>query len=177
MFIRHPAAAKSPRKMFSELPNFTFRDTEHLGNFGKCAPGLKSRKAADHRAMFAPVFLEDQLHHVILEVVGKIYVNVRQFVQCHAFLVEESAEIQVEADGADPADFKTVADEAVRRAASRNPFDAAPATLLEEVPGDEEIFLVTNFVDDAKFLRNQWHVLKTLVKTSRSELLFCSRAL
>src|SRR5581483_5575218 len=106
--------------------------------------------------MFAPVFLEDQLHHVILEVVGKIYVNVRQFVQRHALLVQESAEIQVEADGAYSADFKTVTDEAVRRAASRNPFDAAPPTLLKEVPGDEEIFLVTNLVDDAKFLRHLW---------------------
>jgi hypothetical protein len=68
-------------------------------------------------------------------------------VQCHALLVEESSEIQIETDGAYAADAEAVADEAVRRAASRNPFNAAPPTLLKEVPSDEEVFLVTNFID------------------------------
>ena len=112
----------------------------------------KVEKPPDHGAMFPAIFLEDQLHHVVFEVVRKINVNVRQLVQRHPLLVEKATEIKVEANRANAADAQAIANQAVRRAASRDPFDAAPPAFLQKIPGDEKIFLVTDFADDAQFL-------------------------
>ena len=101
-----------------------------------------------------PYFSKMSLHHVVFAVVGKINVNVRQFVQRHAFLVQEAAEIKIKADRAHAADAKAIADQAVRRAAARDPVDAAAPAFLQKIPGDEKVFLVTNFVDDAQFLHD-----------------------
>ncbi len=59
-FIRHPAAAETPREMVGEFPHFPFRHTQHFGHFRKGAAGLEGRKASHRRAMFAAVFLEDE---------------------------------------------------------------------------------------------------------------------
>src|ERR1051326_3128194 len=104
--------------------------------------------------MFAPIFLEDEFYHVVFEVVREINVDVRQFVQRHTLLVQKAPEIKVKPNRANAADAKAIANETVRRAAARDPFDPAPPTLLQEIPSDEEVFLVTHFVDDAEFLRH-----------------------
>ena len=73
---------------------------EHLAKIYLDASSTKKKKRIDPRilrsltlAMLAAVFLEDELHHVALEVVREINVDVRQLVQRHALLVEETAEI------------------------------------------------------------------------------------
>ena len=86
--------------MFGELAHFAFRHAEHLGHFRERAPGLERGEAAHHGAMLAAVFLEDEVHHVVFAVVGKIDVDVRQLVQRHALLVQKAAEVEVEADRA-----------------------------------------------------------------------------
>jgi hypothetical protein len=83
---------------------------------------------------------------------AKIDVDVRQLVQRHAFLVEEAAEIQIETNRTHATDPKAIADQAVRRAAAGDPVNVLPATLLQKIPRDQEVFLVTDVVDDAEFL-------------------------
>ena len=140
--------------MVGEFPHFAFRDAKHFGHFRKRAPGLEGRKTADDGAMFAAVFLEDEFHHVVFEVVREINVDVGQFVQRHALFVEEAAEIKVEANRTNAADAQAIANQAVRRAPACDPVDAAPPAFLQKIPGDEEVFLVTDFIDDAKFLHH-----------------------
>src|ERR1051326_8838521 len=101
--------------------------------------------------MLASVFLEDEFYNVVFEVVGEIDVNVRQLAQRHALLVQEAPEIEVEANRANAANAKAIADETVRRATARDPLNAALPTLLQEIPSDEEVLLVAHFVDDAEF--------------------------
>ena len=43
-----------------------------------------------------------------------------------------------------------VADERIGGAAARDPGDAAALALLQDVPDDEEVFLVADFGDDAQ---------------------------
>ena len=150
-FTGYPTAAKTPGKMVGELPHFAFTDAQHLGNLGEGAASLERRKPSDHGAMFAAVFLEDELHHVVPEVVREINVDVRQFVQRHALLVEEAAKVEIETDRANAADAKAVADQTVCRAAARNPLNAAPPAVLKKIPGDKKVFLVAYFVNDAQF--------------------------
>ena len=102
--------------------------------------------------MLRAILLEDELHHVVFEVVREINVNVRQLVQRHAFLVQEAPKIEAEANRANAADSQAVTDQAVRRAATRDPLDAPALAVLEKIPGDEEIVLVTHLGDDAQLL-------------------------
>src|SRR5207247_2801963 len=74
----------------------------------------------------------------------------RHFVQRHALLVQEPSKIEAEANRANAADAEAVANQAVRRAAARDPLDAALPAILEEIPGDEEIVLVAHIGDDAQ---------------------------
>jgi hypothetical protein len=111
--------------MIGEFPHFPFRHAQHFGHFRKGALGLESREAADHGAMFPAVFLENEFHHVVFEVVREINVNVGQFVQRHPLFVEKAAEIKIEANRANAADAQAIADQAVRRAPARDPLDAA----------------------------------------------------
>src|SRR5206468_2505898 len=148
------AAPKTPREMVGELPDFAFRNAQHFGRLREGAPRLKSREPTYYRAMVAAVFLEDELHHVVLEVVREINVNVREFIQRHPFLVEEAAKIEVKTNRADAADAKAIADQTVGCAPACNPLDAPPPAVLEKIPGDEEILLVANPVNDAKFLHH-----------------------
>ncbi len=50
-FIRHPAAAETPREMFGELPHLAFRHAQHFRHFRKGALGLERREPADHGAV------------------------------------------------------------------------------------------------------------------------------
>src|SRR5439155_7997437 len=113
-------------------------------------------ETADHRGVLRSVLFEDQIDDVIFAVVRKIDVDVRELVECHALLVEEAAEVEIEADGADAADFQAIAGERVGRAAARDPFDAAPAALLENVPHDQKIFFVADFGNDGQLLLELW---------------------
>ena len=69
VFGRHPAAAKTPRKMVGEFLHFAFRHAQHFGHIRKRAPGLKGRKAAHTAQCSAAVFRKNQIHHVIFAVV------------------------------------------------------------------------------------------------------------
>src|SRR5271155_2559352 len=108
-FIGYPTAAKAPREMVCEFSDFAFRDAKNFGDFGKRAPGLESRKAADYGAMVTAIFLEDELHHVVFEVVREINVNVGELVQGHPLFVEEATEIKIEANRTDAADAQAIA--------------------------------------------------------------------
>ena len=155
-FIGYPAAAKAPREMVREFSDFAFGNAKNLGDFGKCAPGLEGRKAADYGAMFAAIFLEDELHYVVFEVVREINVNVGQFVQRHPFFVEEATEIKVEANWTNAADAQAITNKAVRRAPSCDPLNAAPPAFLQKIPSDEEVFFIADFADNAEFLHHLW---------------------
>ena len=149
--VGDPAAAEAPRKALGELPDLAFPHAEHLGHFRERAPRLEGRKSAHDGAMLPAILLENELHHVVFEVVREINVDVRQFVQRHALLVEEAAKVKIEADRANAADAKAVADETVCRAAARNPLNAAPPAVLKKIPGDKKVFLVAYFVNNAQF--------------------------
>lgn len=156
---RNPATAKTSRKMVGEFSDFALGHSQHLGDFDKRAPGLKSGKAADYGAMFPSVFLEDKFDHVVFKVMGEIDVNVGQYVHCHPVLVQKTSrnpKIDIKADGANSADAKAVADQRVRGAAACNPFNSAPPAFLEKIPSDEKIFLVADLIDDAQFLHRLW---------------------
>src|ERR1700722_4699197 len=114
--------------------------------------------------MLAPVFFEDEFHHVVFQVVREINIYVREFVQRHAFLVQKAPEIKVETNWTNAADAEAIADKTVRRASARDPFDATPPALLQKIPGDEEVFLVAHFVDDTEFL----HYLRVKLVGSHS---------
>jgi len=70
--------------------------------------------------------------------VGKINVNVGQFMEGHPILVKKAPEIKVEANRTNAANFKAIAHEAVGGAAARNPLDAARPAVLEKIPGDKK---------------------------------------
>jgi hypothetical protein len=88
--------------------------------------------------------------------VGKVHINVRQFVESHSLPVEETFEVEVEADGTNVGDAETVTDQGVRRRATCDPFDALHTALLQDVPHDEEVGFVANGRDDVQFLLNLW---------------------
>src|SRR5437867_3571754 len=121
--------------MVGEFPHFAFRNAKDFGDFREGASGLEGGEAAHNRAMLSSILLEDEFHHVVFEVVGEINVNIREFVQRHALLVQKAPEIEVETNRANAADAEAIADETVRRAAARDPFNAAPPALLQEIPG------------------------------------------
>ena len=102
--------------------------------------------------MVPPIFLKDQIHDVVFHVVRKINVDVRQLVQRHALLVQETPKIKIEANGANATDAQAITDQTVCRAAARDPVNVAAAAFLQEIPRDEEILLITDIVDDAQFL-------------------------
>jgi len=85
--------------VFGEAADLVFGDAKDLGNFGKGAAGLECRKPANHRGMCRSIFFENQINNVIFAVMGEINIDVRQFIQRHAFTVEETAKIKVKADG------------------------------------------------------------------------------
>src|ERR1019366_8516881 len=117
-------------EVLSELANVSFGYPKHLGHFREGATGLKSRKASDDSAMITTVFLEDQLNHIVLGVVGEINVDVWQLVQRHAFFVQESAKIKVETNRAHATDPEAIANQAVRCATPRYPTDVAALAFL-----------------------------------------------
>ena len=133
-------------------PDLALRHAEHLGHIGKCAARLKRREAADHGTMLATVFREDDVHDVIFAVVGKINVNVRQLVQRHPLLVEEAPEVETEADRTNIGNSEAITNERIRRTAARDPFNALLPAILQNVPDDQEIFLVADGRDDAQLL-------------------------
>jgi len=71
---------------------------------------------------------------------GEIDVDVGQFVQRHALLVQKTPEVKVEANGTNAADAQAIANEAVCRAPRVIHSMAAPPAFLQKIPGDEEVF-------------------------------------
>ena len=138
--------------MLGETADLKFGHAQHLGHFRHGAAGLKGRETANHRRMFQPVPRKNQVHHVVLPVVGEVDVDVRQLVQLHPLGVQKAPEIEIEPDRADAADAKTVADQRVSGAPPGDPLDAPPPAFLEQVPHAEEVFLVADRGDDGQFL-------------------------
>ncbi len=122
-------------------------DPQHLPYFGKRTARFKCRKAADHRGICRTVLGEDKVDHVVLAVVRKIDVDVRQLVHLHPFTIEEAAEIQLETHGADIADAQAVANQRIGGTPTGNPVDAFASAILEQVPDREKIVLVTDLTD------------------------------
>ncbi len=151
-FIGHPAAAKAPREVLGELAHVAFGHAQHLGHLGKRAARLERREPADHRALCRAVLREQELHHVVLAVVGEVHVDVGQFVQRHPLGVQEALEVEIEPDRADLGDAEAVAHQTVGRAAARDPADALGLARLQQIPHDQEVGFVTDRRDDAQFL-------------------------
>ena len=122
------------RQPFRQTADLEFGHAQHLGHFGKGAAGLERRKTADHRDVIRSVFFKNQIHDIIFAVMGEIDIDVRQFVERHPVFVEEAAEIEVEANGANAADFQAITSQRIGRAAAGNPFDAAPPAFAAGYP-------------------------------------------
>jgi hypothetical protein len=95
--------------------------------------------------------VEEKLNHLIPAVVGKVDVDIREFVHGHPVAVEEAAKIEVKPDGADAGNAKAIADEGVGGGAAGDPVDSLPATILQEIPDEEKVVGVADFVDDPEF--------------------------
>src|SRR6185369_6175562 len=67
--VRDPTAAESPREPLGEFPDLTFPHAEHFGHFRERAPRLEGRKSAHDGTMLPAILLENELHHVVFEVV------------------------------------------------------------------------------------------------------------
>ena len=65
----------------------------------------------------------------------------------HPLFVQKTADIKVETNRTNAADAEAITNKAVRRAPSCNPLDAAPPAFLQKIPGDEEVFFITDFVN------------------------------
>src|ERR1700722_2359590 len=74
--------------------------------------------------------------------------------QRHALLVEKTPEIKIEPNRADAADAEAIADQAVGGAAARDPLQAARPAVLQKIPGNEKILLVTDLANDAQLLHH-----------------------
>ena len=144
--------AREKGQPLGDAPDLRLRDAQDLGDLGKRAAGPESGEAAHHGDALAPEALEDEVHDVVFAVVGEIHVDVGQLVERHAVFVQEAAEVEVEADGADAADLQAVAGERIGGAAARDPVDAAAAAFLQDVPHDQEVFLVADVGDDGQLL-------------------------
>jgi hypothetical protein len=95
--------------------------------------------------------MEEKSNHLIPAVVGKVDIDIREFVHGHPVAVEEAAKIEVEPDGADARNAEAVADEGVGGGAAGDPVDSLPAAILQEVPDEEKVVGVADFVDDLEF--------------------------
>jgi hypothetical protein len=95
--------------------------------------------------------MEEKSDHLIPAVVGKVDIDIREFVHGHPVAVEEAAKIEVESDGADARNAEAVADEGVGGGAAGDPVDSLPAAILQEVPDEEKVVGVADFVDDLEF--------------------------
>src|SRR5437667_8377595 len=82
----------------------------------------------------------------------EIDIDIGQFIERHAVFVEKAAEVKIETNGAHAANLQTITGQRIGGAAAGDPFDAAPAAFLEEVPHDQKIFLVANLGDDGQLL-------------------------
>src|SRR5581483_500945 len=129
-----------------------FRYAQDLGDFGKGTSRLERGKSADDCSPIRTVLFKNQINDVVFAVVRKIDVDIRQFVERHAVLIEKAAKIQIEANGADAADFKAITRQRISRAAAGDPVDAAPAAFLQDIPHDQKIFLVPDLGNDGQLL-------------------------
>src|SRR5258705_152001 len=78
---------------FNELETneiYTLSLHDALPIFRESAFCLEGGETADDGTVLAAVFLENEFHNVVFQVVSEINVNVGQFVQRHPFLVQET---------------------------------------------------------------------------------------
>ena len=139
-----------PGNPFRHAAHLVFTDPHHLRDVRKRRAATKGVETPDNGGVLS-VFVEDEINHVILPVHREIDVDVRQLVQHHAVTIEKPPEIKLEPDWANVGDADAIANKAIRRASSRDPFDAAKLAIFEDVPHEQEILLVAHFRDDAQF--------------------------
>jgi len=93
----------------------------------KALRAWKVEKPPTTAPMLPPVFGENDVHDIVLAVMGKVHVDVWQLVESHALLIQKTAEIEAEADRANIGDPQAIAYERVRRAAPGDPFQCRRA--------------------------------------------------
>jgi len=136
------------RKIFGELADLPFGDTENLGDIGDGGAFAVGIEAADDGGVIGAIEIEDEFDHLIFAVVGEIEIDIGEFVEGHAFAIEEALKVEFEADGADSGNFEAIADQRIRGASSGDPRDLALATFLENLPGGEKVGFISDFRDD-----------------------------
>ena len=136
------------RKVFGELADLPFGDAENLGDIGDGGAFAVSIEATDDGGVIGSIEIEDEFDHLIFAVVGEIEIDIGEFVEGHAFAIEEALKVEFEADGADSGNFEAIADQRIRGASSGDPRDLALATFLENLPGGEKVGFISDFRDD-----------------------------
>jgi len=136
------------RKIFGELADLPFGDPENLGDIGDGGAFAVGIEAADDGGVIGAIEIEDEFDHLIFAVVGEIEIDIGEFVEGHAFAIEEALKVEFEADGADSGNFEAIADQRIRGASSGDPRDLALATFLENLPGGEKVGFISDFRDD-----------------------------
>ncbi len=101
----------APRQVAGESADLNLGDAQHLGDIGNGGAGMESIESANHGDMALLTALKDQVDHVILAVMGKVDIDIRQFIERHPVFVEESAEIKFKPDRANTADAQAVANQ------------------------------------------------------------------
>ena len=91
----HLPAPKGPWKMLRQPPHVALRHSQYLGHLSKSTASPKRGKSTHHRPMNRPMTSQNQRHHVVLSIMRKIHINVRQLVQRHPLAVQKSPEIEV----------------------------------------------------------------------------------
>lgn len=152
-----------PGEVFGEATDLKFGHAEDFGDIGDGGSGLVGGEAADDSGVVGAVALEDELDDVVFAVVGEVDVDIGEFVEGHAFRVQEAAEVEFEPYGADAADTEAVAGEGIGGAAAGDPVDTPGAAILEQLPDVEEIIVVADGGDDAEFFLNLGEELAGLV--------------
>ena len=136
------------RKVFGELANLPFGDAENLGDIGDGRAFAVGIEATDDGGVIGAIEIEDEFDHLIFAVVGEIEIDIGEFVEGHAFAIEEALKVEFEADGADSGNFEAIADQRIRGASSGDPRDLVLATFLENLPGGEKVGFISDFRDD-----------------------------
>ena len=136
------------RKVFGESSDLPFGDTENLGDIGDGGAFAVGIEPADDGGVIGAIEIEDEIDHLIFTVVGEVEIDIGEFVEGHAFAIEEALKVEFEADGADSGNFEAIADQRIRGASSGDPRDLALATFLENLPGGEKVGFISDFRDD-----------------------------
>ena len=139
------------RKVFGESSDLPFGDTENLGDIGDGGAFAVGIEPADDGGVIGAIEIEDENDHLIFTVVGEVEIDIGEFVEGHAFAIEEALKVEFKADWADSGNFEAIADERISGASSGDPIDLALAAFLKDLPSGEEIRFISDFRYYLKF--------------------------